>query len=200
MAQYLSIGEVSVLIGVSVVTLRRWEKSGKLQAAYRTFGNHRRYLKSKILEIFKTPDTGEPRFSVGYARVSSSDQKSDLERQKLKIKDLVPIKDLRIIEDLGSGMNFKKRGFTSLLNLVLSKKIDKIYLTHKDRLLRFGYELIFKIASHFGTEIVILNQKIEENDPQSNLAQDLIEIITVFSSRFYGSRSHKNKKTLANTV
>jgi len=109
MSQYLSIGEVSTLIGISIVTLRRWEKSGKLSAAYRTLGNHRRYLKNKILELFGLLETSEPRFSVGYARVSSHDQKNDLERQKSKIKELSPIKDLKIIEDLGSGMNFKKR-------------------------------------------------------------------------------------------
>jgi len=83
-----------------------------------------------------------------------------------------------------------------LLNLILSKKIDKIYLTHKDRLLRFGYELISKIANHFGTEIVILSHQSHETNQESSLAQDLIEIITVFSSRFYGSRSHKNKKRI----
>ena len=88
-------------------------------------------------------------------------------------------------------MNFKKKGLNQLINLLLSSKVETLYLTHKDRLLRFGSELIFNIAKKFGTEIVIINHK--EQSFEEQLSADVLEIITVFSAKLYGSRSHKNK-------
>ena len=99
-----------------------------------------------------------------------------------------------MIEDLGSGLNFKKKGLKKLINLIISSKIDKIYLAHKDRLPRFGSELVINIAKEFGTEVVILNQKSQTFEEE--LASDVLEIITVFSARLYGKRSHKNRTKL----
>ena len=97
-----------------------------------------------------------------------------------------------IMSDLGSRLNFKKKGLNQLISMILSSQIDTIYLTHKDRLLRFGNELIVMIAKQFNTKVVILHQ--QEEGFETKLAKDVLEIITVFSARLYGSRSHKNKK------
>ena len=101
----------------------------------------------------------------------------------------------QIIEDAGSGMNYKKPGLLKLIDLLLDRKISHIVITHKDRLLRFGFELIEYIAKKMDTEIVALNQGEERNSAQE-LTDDLVAIITVFSGRLYGSRSNKTKKII----
>ena len=100
-----------------------------------------------------------------------------------------------MIEDLGSGLNFKKKGLNKLIGMIIRKEIDTLYLTHKDRLLRFGSELIVSIAAQFGTKVIFIYQK--EESFETTLAKDVLEIITVFSAKLYGSRSHKNKKSIS---
>jgi hypothetical protein len=100
-----------------------------------------------------------------------------------------------VIADLGSGLNYRKKGLNRLLELILHKRIRRLVLTHKDRLLRFGSELIFALCEIQNVEIVIIN-KGEPPSFEEELAQDVIEIITVFSARLYGSRSHKTKRLL----
>jgi predicted site-specific integrase-resolvase len=102
---------------------------------------------------------------------------------------------VEVIEDLGSGLNYDKRGLKSLLKRICAGNVDRLVLTHKDRLLRFGAELVFSLCEHFGTEVVIINAK-GESSFEEDLASDVLEIITVFSARLYGSRSHKNKKAM----
>ena len=99
------------------------------------------------------------------------------------------------MQDLGSGLNFQKRGLKKLLQNICSEKIDRLVLTHKDRLLRFGSELIFSLCEQFGIEVVIMS-KSEESRFEDDLVQDVLEIITVFSARLYGARSRKNQKLL----
>ncbi|EAJ9782386.1 IS607 family transposase, partial [Campylobacter coli] len=101
-----------------------------------------------------------------------------------------------IIQDLGSGMNYYKKGLTKLLNLILEGQVKRLVLTHKDRLLRFGAELVFAICEAKNVEVIIINQGDENVSFEEELAKDVLEIITVFSARLYGSRSKKNKKLL----
>lgn len=101
-----------------------------------------------------------------------------------------------IIQDLGSGMNYYKKGLTKLLNLILEGKVKRLVLTHKDRLLRFGAELVFSICEAKNVEVIIINKGDENIKFEEELAKDVLEIITVFSARLYGSRSKKNKKLL----
>jgi len=193
MRKYITISEAATMLGVSVCTLRRWDKENKLKSDIRTIGNHRRYLLSKIIRIIN-PKKGIKRVSVCYSRVSSYDQKADLERQSMVLKEYAinqNILNFIEIKDLGSGLNFKKKGLKKLIKMIISNQVDKIFITHKDRLLRFGSDLIINIAKEFGTEVIILNQK--EKTFEQELAGDVLEIITVFSARLYGSRSHKNK-------
>jgi predicted site-specific integrase-resolvase len=134
---------------------------------------------------------------VAYARVSSHDQKDDLERQKQVLESYCAAQGwtFEIVSDLGSGMNYRKRGLQKLLNEIISGNVGRLVLNHKDRLLRFGAELVFAICEIKGVEVVILNQG-EDTSFEQDLANDVLEIITVFSARLYGARSKKNKKLI----
>ena len=179
---------------MSIDTLRRWEKEGKIQSV-RTEGGHRRY------DIDTLIDFKENRKTIAYARVSSHDQKNDLERQALVLEAycLHHGYNFEIIKDLGSGLNYKKRGLQKLLQLIMSEQIDRLIITNKDRLLRFGSELIFSLCEYSGVEIVVLNRK-EDSSYEEDLAADVLEIITVFSARLYGSRSRRNQKILKKLI
>ena len=134
---------------------------------------------------------------MAYARVSSHDQKDDLERQK-QVLELYCARQgwtFEVIADLGSGMNYQKKGLKKLLEAIIDGQIGRLVITHKDRLLRFGAELVFAICEAKNVEVVILNQG-EDPTFEEDLAQDVLEIITVFSARLYGSRSGKNQKLL----
>lgn len=135
--------------------------------------------------------------TICYARVSSSDQKSDLDRQQTMLETYCAAKGWKseIIKDLGSGMNYRKKELQSLLEKILGKQMKRLVLTHKDRLLRFGAELVFALCELQGIEIVIIHQG-EQPTFEEELAQDLLEIITVFSARLYGSRSKKHRKLM----
>ncbi|MEA3315466.1 MAG: IS607 family transposase, partial [Campylobacterota bacterium] len=134
-----------------------------------------------------------------YARVSSSDQKKDLERQKqlLELYCATNGWDFELLSDLGSGINYNKKGLKKLINSIIDDEVGRIVITHKDRLLRFGAELIFSICEAKEVEVVIIN-KGEDTTFEEDLAKDVLEIITLFSSRLYGARSHQNKKILDN--
>lgn len=196
MNRLISINEASKRLGVSISTLRRWDETGVL-VAERTPNGHRRYDINKINPNLLHGINQLDRKTVAYARVSSHDQKEDLERQ-IQVLELYCAKQgwtFEIINDLGSGMNYHKKGLKQLLDGILNNQIGRLVLTHKDRLLRFGAELVFALCEARNIEIVIINQG-ENLSFEEELAQDVLEIITVFSARLYGSCSKKNKKLL----
>ena len=192
----VDIAEAAKALGVSTITLRRWEQSGKL-VPERTKGGHRRYDLNQLLPELYRNITNENRITIAYARVSSHDQKDDLERQKQVLEMYCASQGwtFEVVADLGSGMNYYKKGLTKLIKLILKDEVGRLVLTHKDRLLRFGAELIFAICALKNVEIVIIN-KGEEVSFEEDLAKDVLEIITVFSARLYGSRSRKNQKLI----
>lgn len=191
MSRFIKIGEAAKILGISIQTLRRWEEEGYLVPYRKSKGKTRYYnldqlIGKKIIENDLT---------VAYGRVSSHDQKQDLQRQAQVLADYCTRQgwNFEVIQDLGSGMNYHKKGLKKLLEMILEKKISRLVLTHKDRLLRFGAELIFALCEIKQIEVVIIN-KGEESSFEEELAQDVLEIITVFSARLYGSRSRRNKK------
>jgi excisionase family DNA binding protein len=194
MNNLVTISKAAKILGVSVATLRRWDKEGRLVST-KTEGGHRRYDISKIKpETVHRFDFAESRKTIAYARVSSKDQKNDLERQK-QILELFCSKNgwsFEIVSDLGSGMNYQKKGLKKLISAILDDSVMRLVITHKDRLLRFGAELVFAICEAKGVEVIIIN-KGEDTTFEEDLATDVLEIITVFSARLYGSRSRKNK-------
>ena len=201
MEKLVSISKAAKILGVSEVTLRRWDEEGRL-VAIKTEGGHRRYDISKIRpESIHRYDFTDKRKTIAYARVSSHDQKNDLERQK-QVLELFCSKNgwsFEVIADLGSGMNYHKKGLKKLLNAILEDSVGRLVLTHKDRLLRFGAELVFAVCEAKAVEVIIIN-KGEDTTFEEDLASDVLEIITVFSARLYGSRSKKNKKLLDGVV
>ena len=191
MNRFLKIGEAAKCLGVSVQTLRRWEKDGHLLPDKKSAGQTRYYDYHKLIGFNKSKQN----LTLAYARVSSRDQKADLNRQISRLEDYCSAHgwSYEVIRDLGSGMNYRKKGLIKLIDLILERKIKRLVLTHKDRLLRFGAEIIFALCEAKQIEVVIINQG-KEKSFEEELAQDVLEIITVFSARLYGKRSHKNKK------
>lgn len=198
MNKLLTIKQASELLGVSESTLRRWEKEKRLIPDERTKGNQRRYKLSSIRPKM-TGTQKLDRKTIAYARVSSSDQKKDLERQKqlLELYCATNGWNFELLSDLGSGINYNKKGLKKLINSIIDDEVGRIVITHKDRLLRFGAELIFSICEAKEVEVVIIN-KGEDTTFEEDLVKDVLEIITVFSSRLYGAKSHQNKKILDN--
>jgi predicted site-specific integrase-resolvase len=188
----VGIKEAARLLGVTPKTLRLWEKEGKY-TSLRTDGGHRRYNLNDILGQVSEDE----KLTVCYARVSTHEQKDDLKRQEQILELHCAANGYRyeIISDLGSGLNYTKKGIKTLIKKICSNQIKRLDITHKDRLLRFGSELIFSLCENFGVEVVVLNNS-DNSTFEENLATDVLEIITVFSARLYGSRSHKNKKLL----
>jgi predicted site-specific integrase-resolvase len=171
---------------------RRWESIGKMKSALKTIGGHRRYAEHDVNARL----TKSKRINICYARVSSHDQKSDLETQVKFLENHCAERNIpaTTIQDLGSGLNFKKKGLNRLISLILNQKVDTVYVSNKDRLLRFGSELLVTIARHFGTTIHFVNDCVHTFEQA--LARDVLEIITVFSAKLYGARSHKKQQAL----
>ena len=199
MNNLLSIGKASKLLGVTIQTLRNWDKQGLLKPDELTKGGERRYKLETLKNINKNIKFNSDNLkTIAYARVSSHDQKDDLIRQ-VQILEMYCSKqgfNYEVIQDLGSGINYYKKGLTKLLNLILDGNVKRLVLTHKDRLLIFGAELVFSICEAKGVEVIIINKGDENPKFEEELAKDVLEIITVFSARLYGARSKKNKKLL----
>ncbi|WP_120945296.1 IS607 family transposase, partial [Helicobacter labacensis] len=195
MNNLLSIGQASKVLGVSIQTLRNWEKKGLLKPDNYTKGGERRYKLESLKGINKNlVFHNDNRKTIAYARVSSADQREDLIRQ-VQVLELYCSKlgfNYEVIQDLGSGMNYYKKGLTKLLNLILESQVKRLVITHKDRLLRFGAELVFAICEAKEVEVIIINQGGENVRFEEELAKDVLEIIAVFSARLYGARSKKN--------
>ena len=136
--------------------------------------------------------------TIAYAWVSTNEQKEDLSRQ-IELLELFCAKNgftYEVISDSGSGMNYRKKGLKKLFDTLLNDKVERLVITHKDRLLRFGAELVFTICEIKGVEVIILNKGDETVGFEEELAKDVLEIITVFSAKLYGSRSKKNRELL----
>ena len=196
---FVSIGQAAAVLGVAVSTIRRWEAEGKLCRDFRTCGGHRRYSLVRIkAEVFNESSLTAhipSKKTYAYARVSSHDQKLDLKRQEKRLAQYCQRKDwdYEIISDLGSGINYKKKGLNKLIKLMCQGALCRLVLTHKDRLLRFGSPLLFKLCEYFGVEVVVLEKQLS-NDFEKELVADVIEIMTVFTAKMYGKRSHQNRK------
>lgn len=197
---HVSIGQAAQIIGVSISTLRRWEKEQRFSPCFKAPGGHRRYSLKRIdNDILDLPNNScsDNRITIAYARVSSHDQKMDLLRQEKRLSKYCDDKSWKyeVISDLGSGLNYKKRGLVKLISLICNRQVSRLVLTHKDRLLRFGSPLLFKLCNFFNTEVVIIEDKQDKTFEQE-LVADVIEIMTVFTAKMYGRRSHSNRKQL----
>ena len=186
-------GEFANLLGVSVKTLQRWDKSGKL-IAKRTAGDHRYYTHSQYLEYIGESVDVEQGTTIIYARVSNRSQKDDLENQIEFLKTFANARGIivsEIITDIGSGMNFNRKNWNKLIDSIQERKVKTVIVAHKDRFTRFGFDWFERFINKCGGEIIVVNN--EKLSPQEELVQDLISIIHVFSCRIYGLRKYKKK-------
>lgn len=204
MNSFISTSSVCSILGISLSSFYRYCKAGLSKPAFVTPSGHRRFSLNSI-EKLNNSHNNEPDSSQNlvfcYSRVSSSDQKSDLVTQQNKLlnyaKSLHLSSDLEIfpISDLGSGLNYKKKGLNLLISLILNSKVHTLIINHKDRLLRFGSEIIFKLCLHFNVNVIIM-EKSSNLSFEQQLSSDVIELMTVFCAKLYGKRSHSNKSLL----
>lgn len=192
-----SIGKFSKETGISISTLRRWDKENIYKPTFVTEGGTRYYSEDQLNTIISgSSEINKSKKIIGYCRVSSQKQKDDLERQVENVKTYMLAKgySFEIITDIGSGINYNNKGLNKLLDMVSNNQVDKIVIMYKDRLVRFGYELLDNICMKHNTTIEIIDNT--ERTEEQELVEDLIQIITVFSCRLQGKRAHKAKKIL----
>ena len=181
-----------------------WDKKGLIETI-RTDGNKRlynieKYIKNKKCDIKKNEDCEkileninkiDGKLKLTYARVSSHGQINDLERQKDQLKKQYP--EHILITDIGSGINLNKYGIRKIVKLAIAGKIEELVIMHKDRLVRFGYELIEDLIKEYsGGKITIVNKK-EDITPEEEMAMDVLQIMNVFTAKMNGLRKYKNK-------
>ena len=187
--------EMAERLGVTVRTLQEWDRKG-IFPAHRTPTNKRYYTEQDYLKYINnnSDPKNDKRKLVGYARVSSANQKYDLKDQVQFIREFVNAKGIildEMITDIGSGLNYKRKKWNKLLDEVMQGKIKTIYITYQDRFIRFGYDWFEKLCNQNGTKIVVLNNR--ETSPNEELVQDVLSILHVFSCRLYGLRKYKHK-------
>jgi putative resolvase len=194
----ITISEASRRLGVNVKTLQRWERNGKLVPAGRTTSNRRLYLESQIMALQGIRPSSPTRV-VAYCRVSSPNQKPDLANQRRILENFCVARglaDVEFIDEVGGGMNMKRKKFVALMDAVTARHIKTLIIAHKDRLTRFGFDWFEHHCQINGCELLVLNQ--EGVSPETEMVQDLMTIIHCFSSRLYGLRNYK--KTLESSL
>ena len=199
LSKYYSIHEFSKIIGVSAQTLQNWDNNGKLHPHHTTASGYRYYSEEQLNQVMNVKPNNK-RITIGYCRVSSHKQKDDLERQIENVRIYLTAKGqpFEIISDIGSGINYKKKGLQELMKRISQNQVDKVVVLYKDRLLRFGFELVEYIASLFNCEIEIIDHT--EKSEQQELVEDLVQIITVFSCKLQGKRANKAKKLVQELI
>ena len=188
------VGEFAKKVGVSISTLQRWDRTDVLKSK-RTPTNQRYYTDEDLNKVLNLEaETKSKRKNVGYCRVSTQSQNQNLEIQK----EFVSVYSLsngvilvKIYTDIGTSLSYKRKNWSTLLKLVENNEIDKIYITHKDRFVRFGYEWFEEFCVSHGTEIIVLNQ--EQTSPETELTEDLLSILHVFSERNNDLKKYKTE-------
>ncbi len=191
MANNYRIHEFAKRIGRSTATIRRWEREGKL-VAKRLPSGHRYFDESDVRAMMGAAP--EKRETVVYCRVSSAGQKDDLASQVAAMEmycraAAIPVDQW--VQEVGGGMNFKRKHFLSIVDRIQRGEIAKLLVAHKDRLMRFGFDLFHHIAAENGCEVVVVNQ--ESLSPQQEMVEDLMAIVHTFSCRLYGMRKYKSE-------
>ena len=191
--ELLSIGKFAKTVGVTTTTLRRMHQSGELIPAHISNGGTR-YYSTEQLKLFQS--SNNERIVIGYCRVSTPSQKDDLETQVQNVKSYMYAKGYKfdIIKDIGSGINYKKKGLKELINRIENNEVSKVVILYKDRLIRFGFELVEYLCEINNVEIEVIDNS--ECSKEKELTDDLIQIITVFANRLYGQHSKKTKRLI----
>jgi len=185
--------EVSELLNVTVWTLQNWDRQGKLKAFRNPKTNRRYYTDNQLNEFLGRKNRISDKIII-YARVSSNSQKPDLESQVDFLKQYANAKGYIVdetITEIGGGLNYNRKKWNNLLQMIEEKRIIKVIISHKDRFIRFGFDWFAGYVKKYGCEIEAVNN--EATSPQDEMIQDLISIIHCFSCRIYGLRKYKSK-------
>lgn len=196
MENTISTGKAAKLLGVTVKTLQRWEREGRLIPVGRTDSNRRLYTITQIKTFIgmRHSKQCEATRVVAYCRVSSTAQKPDLVNQRRVLEEFIVARgmaNVEFIEEVGGGLNFKRKKFLILMEEMGRREIKTLILAHRDRLTRFGFEWFEHYAKAQGCEILVLNQ--ERLSPEQEMVQDLMTIVHCFSSRLYGLKNYRKK-------
>ena len=191
------VGEFAKLLNVTVKTLQNWDKQGTLKA-YRTPTNQRFYTEEQLNQVLGLPinENQEEKtgLKIGYCRVSTHNQKNSLQNQEEFLRGYTNAKGVildEVFTDIGSGINYNRKNFNKILELVEAGEVLEIYVTYKDRFVRFGFEWFNTFCEKHGAKIIILNQPSTSSEQE--LAEDLLNIVTVFSARSQGLITYKKQ-------
>ena len=190
------IGQFAKLLNVTVKTLQNWDKQGALKA-YRTPTNQRFYTEEQLNQILNlSNDTQEEKsgLKIGYCRVSTHNQKNSLENQEKYLRSYTNAKGVildEVFTDIDSGINYNRKNFNKILESVEAGEISEIYVTYKDRFVRFGFDWFNNFCEKHGAKIIILNQPSTSSEQE--LTEDLLNIVTTFSERSQGLRTYKKQ-------
>ncbi|MGL5936545.1 MAG: IS607 family transposase [Cetobacterium sp.] len=195
MIKYVNTKEAREITRVTSATLRRWDKEDKVKTI-RTSSGIRLYDKSSLLAVIGQKGDSDEKKSISYCRVSSKKQNDDLERQKDFMQSLYP--DHELVSDVGSGINFKRKGLQRILEQVMQGKVEEVVVSHRDRLCRFAFELIEFIFKQHDTKLVVID-KTDNKSGSEELAEDVLAIIQVFACREMGKRRYKSSKAKTTT-
>jgi predicted site-specific integrase-resolvase len=190
MSKYLSGKKTSEILKVHQRTLHNWDKKGIIETI-RSPGGRRLYNVNKYIEEYEQKEEikRNDQIKIAYIRVSTAGQKDDLKRQKEYMRKKYP--KHQIIEDIGSGINFNRKGLRKIITLAIEGKIKELVVACKDRLTRFGFELIEDLIKEYsGGTIKVINKKVDE-EPEIELAKDVLQILNVFTAKMNGLRKYK---------
>ncbi len=194
MSRFVKVGQAARILGVSVQTLRRWEERGQLLPERRSDGGTRYYDLEKLLNL-KDIETD---LTIAYARASAPEDSDVFKQQVQELESYCQQKGwhYEIIRDKGSGIDHNKIGLRKLLNLIIDKKVKRLVITHKDRLLRIGAELVFALCAARKTEVVILNNQGQPELYEEELLEDVMELVAIFYARLYQTSDETHQKLL----
>ncbi len=185
----IPLREVCKLIQVRPDTIREWAKSGKISSV-KTPTGQTLYPESQFRSLIGSASPIKEKEKIIYCRVSSSKQLNDLQRQVDLLRLQYP--EHKLVTDCASGINWKRNGLKSILESSLSGNLKEVVVAHKDRLSRFGFELLDWIISRNGGKIIVLDEDINKSSEQE-LAEDLLSIVHIYSCRAMGKRRYNNK-------
>lgn len=198
--KYLTISQAAEYLNTTPNTLRVWEREGKIKPT-RTAGNQRRYtvemLDATLAGKKPTSLASPAKLILGYCRVSSSHRKDDLKRQEAVVTHFCEMqgKSFKIISDIGSGLNYNKKGLKELIHLICTEQCSQVVVNYRDRLVRFGFDLIKDICQEHDVKLTVINQTKAECSNEE-LVKDVLSVITAYSAKLYGKRSHHNEKII----
>jgi predicted site-specific integrase-resolvase len=190
MNEYIPTKKARKILGVTTQTLRKWDSEGKINTI-RAPSNVRLYCVKDMCDIINYNLLVQEKKKIAYCRVSSKKQENDLERQKDFFRLQFP--DYELVTDIGSGINFKRKGLQTILERSMQGDISEIMVTHKDRLCRFGFELLEWIFKKYNVTINILDRNDGKSESEE-LSDDILSIIHIFSCKQMGRRRYSNKK------